>query len=98
MAEGAQHPHAADAEHDFLAQPVPRIATIQVIGDAAVPIRVLRQVGIEQIDRHPAALGAGHLILPGADLHRAALDANNDPLWQLLEEILHDPLARFFGL
>src|SRR3546814_15907770 len=51
-AEGAEQPDAADAEHDFLLQPIGKIAAVEMVGDAPVVGMVFRQVGVEQNDRH----------------------------------------------
>ncbi len=47
IAEGAQHPHPADAEDDFLAEAVVRVAAVKMMGKRAVPLRVFREVGIQ---------------------------------------------------
>ena len=98
VAEFAQHPHAADAHHDFLAKPIPLIPAIKMVGDPAVPLRVFREVGIEQIDRHAAAFNARDVVLPCPEVDRAAADDDRGAWGELLEEILDLPFAGFLDL
>ena len=81
-AEGPHRAHAADAEQQFLAQPVLAAATVQAVGDLVLCGLVLLHVRVEQEQRHPAdlgqpdlrgqqlAFGEGHV-----DLHRVAVGA-----------------------
>ena len=41
--------HAADAEHDLLLDARRAVAAVQPMGDVAIVLGVLRDVGIEQI-------------------------------------------------
>ena len=66
QAERAQHAHAADAEHDLLAQAVVLVAAVEVVGERRSGLGVLRQVGVEQQDRHVVAADAAHLVVPRA--------------------------------
>jgi len=66
VAQRAKHAHAADAEDHFLAQPVKRVPAIEAPGQAAVEIAVLRQVGVQKIDRHAIAADSLHVIPPTA--------------------------------
>ena len=64
-AHGPKHPYAADAEDPFLPQPQLGPAGVELVHQPAV-VRVVRlEVGVEQIDRHPA-----HHHLPGPHVHR----------------------------
>ena len=79
-AEGPDGPHPADAEQEFLPQPVLAAAAVEPVGDLAQRRVVLLDVGVEQQQRHPAdlrdpdlrpegrAVGQGH-----GDPHRRAL-------------------------
>ena len=56
----AERPHradAADAEQQFLAQPVIAAAAVQPVGDLAQRRLVLLHVGVQQQQRDPAHLG-----------------------------------------
>ena len=50
----AQRAHAADAEQQLLAQAVLAVAAVQAVGDVAVVLRVLLDVGVEQQQRDAA--------------------------------------------
>ena len=56
-AEGPDRPDAADAEDQLLVEPHLAAADVQDVGDRAVRLVVLGQVGVEQQDRHPPDLG-----------------------------------------
>src|ERR1700674_1332093 len=51
-ANAAEQGNAADSQHDLLANPVVLIATVERVGESAVPVRVLRQIRIQQIHRN----------------------------------------------
>ncbi len=65
----AQRPHAADPEHDLLAQAAIRLGHVQAIGDGAQVGRIGFEVGVEQEQRHAADLRP-----PDADPHLAVAD------------------------
>ena len=50
--EAAEHAHPADAEHEFLPEPVLAVASVELVGDRARPVRVTVDVGVEQVERH----------------------------------------------
>ena len=56
-AERAYRPHAADAEQQFLAEPVVAAAAVQTVGDLVQVGLVLLHVGVEQQQRDPPHLG-----------------------------------------
>ena len=56
-AEGPHRAHAADAEQQFLAEPVLGAAAVQPVGDLAQGRLVLLHVGVEQQQRDPAHPG-----------------------------------------
>ena len=66
-AERPQRAHAADAEHDLLAQPHLAAAHVERARDRAVGRVVERDVGVEHQHRHQA-----HLHLPHRGVHDAA--------------------------
>ena len=47
-AKGPQHPDAADAQDDLLAEPHAVVAPVQRIGEAAVLLGVLRDIRVDQ--------------------------------------------------
>ena len=55
--EGLQRPDAADAEQDLLAQPVLGVAAVEAVGDGAQLGVVAVDVGVEQVQPHPADVG-----------------------------------------
>ena len=68
-AQCAQGPHAPNTQHGVLGQPDRPTALIQARGHPAPDLAVLRQIGVQQIQRHPA-----HIHPP--DLHRHVLIVN----------------------
>ena len=53
----AQGTDATDAEEQLLAEPVLGVAAVQPVGDVAVVLRVLLDVGVEQEQRHAPHAG-----------------------------------------
>ncbi len=91
QAERAQRTHAAHAEHQLLAHPRLLIAAVELVGDHALGLGVLRHLGVEQIGRD-----APHARLPDPQLRPAILDLDADAQllaalvphhlqWQVLE-------------
>ena len=74
-ADGLQRPHAADAEQDLLAQPVLDVAAVQPVGDLADLVGVLLDVGVEEVQRHPADARLPHL---GHERHAGQVDLDPD--------------------
>ena len=58
--ELAQRPHAADAQDELLVEAHLAAADVQDVGDRAVRVVVVGDVGVEQQDRHAADLGHPH--------------------------------------
>ena len=67
--ERTQRAHAADAEHDLLAQAPVWFGDIEAVGDPSQVRRVGLEVGVEQEERHATDLGAPH-----SDAHGARAD------------------------
>ena len=78
-AEGPHRPHAADAEQQFLAQPVVAAAAVQPVGDLVQVGLVLLHVGVEQQQRDPAHLRHPDLRGQLAALGQADRDADRGP-------------------
>ena len=62
-----QQVDAGETEHSLLAEPVIGVATVQVIGQLAIPGIVAFDVGVQQKDREDMAGDADHVKAPGAD-------------------------------
>ena len=62
QAEAAQDAHAADAEHELLAQPVPAVAAVERVRDVAGPVGVALDLRVEEVERD-----APDLRVPDAD-------------------------------
>ena len=75
-ADRLEGPHAADAEQDLLAEPVLGVAAVEPVGDAAHLVRVLLDVGVEEVERHPADLGLPQL---GHERHLVGGQVDLDP-------------------
>ena len=56
-AERLQRPHAADAQYDLLLDPQFAVASVERSRHTPVVDRVLRDIGIEQVERHASHLG-----------------------------------------
>ena len=68
-----ERPHAADPEHDLLADARIDVAAVKRIGDVAILRQyVLRNVGIQQVERDPSYIQFPHLDIhvAGGQLHR----------------------------
>jgi len=98
VAQRAQHAHAADAEDDFLAQPIAIVAAVQVVGEPPVGLGVLGEVAVEQQHRQRHAAGAAHVVAPGAQRDLATLDAHLRARRHLGEHRLRRPRLRLLGL
>ncbi len=61
QAQGAQGPYPADAEDDLLLYPGDDVAPVELVGDGAVGLLVLRQVAVEEEHADVAGLGLPHL-------------------------------------
>ena len=59
----------------------------------AVPLAVLGEIRVEQIDRHLVAGDAANRILPGAKVHRASFDLHGRARVDGLEHVLRPPLT-----
>ena len=72
-AHGLQRPDPADAQQDLLAQPVLGVAAVEPVGDAAQVVAVLLDVGVEEVQRHPAHVRLPQLrhqrVLVGGQVH-----------------------------
>ena len=64
-AEATQHAHAADAEHELLAQPVLAVAAVEDVRDVARPRGIALDLRVEEIERDAADPHA-----PDAEPHR----------------------------
>ena len=62
-AEGAQGAHAADAEHDLLAQTVVLVAAVEAVGDGDAVGRVALDVGVEHVELDATDIGPPHVRL-----------------------------------
>ncbi len=76
-AESAKDALAPDPEHRLLPEPQGKVATVEPVGDAAVAFVVMRQLGIEQDDRHAAAVRTAVKTQPRLDPDRPAFDADS---------------------
>ena len=73
--EPAQHAHAADAEHELLAQAVLAVAAVQRVGDGPRPVGVSLDLRVEEVERH----------LP--DLHEPDADPNGHEIAVVVGEL-----------
>jgi len=98
MSQRAQHAHAADTEDDFLAEPVVQIAAIKIVRQGAIPLGILRQIGVEKINRHGKIRRPGYVVLPGSKSYCAALDGHRNPRRHFRKIIIYRPIHRLFDL
>jgi hypothetical protein len=92
VAERAEYIHASHAEDNLLAEAVMRVAPVQPVCQRTVPVGVFGQIGVQQVDRNHRPRSASDIVLPGAQLDRAAFKGDRRPVRQLPHKILHDPL------
>ena len=90
-AQRAQQAHAADAQQNFLHDARGAVAAINAQGQIAEMLLVLRQVGVEQIDRHAADVDA-----PGLEDHDVHADfhAADEPLAVGVQHRFHRHVLR----
>ena len=98
VARYPQHAHAADAEDDLLAEPIPGVAPVEGVGQRAVPGGVARQVGVKQQHGHLVAADAPDQILPRPQVHRPSLEGDLRAARQLAAELCNWPILRTLGL
>jgi hypothetical protein len=98
VAERVEHAHAADAEHELLAQSVRRVSAVELAAQRAILRAVLGRVGVEEQHRHHAALGAGDVARPRPDHDRAALDRHADRRLERTQHRVGLPARRFLAL
>ena len=67
-AEESEHLHTADAEHVLLLHAVLPVASIELMSDLTIPLRVLRNVGIHKVKLHPP-----HIDTPDLGRHFVAI-------------------------
>ena len=72
-----------EAEDNFLRQAILLVAAVEAVGELAIPIGIVRQVGVEQVDRDGVTVNALHVILPGADPDLALLNFDADAAFDL---------------
>jgi hypothetical protein len=77
-AQGAQDPYAADPEQKFLTEPDFLVSTVEPRGEGTILGRILRHIGIDEIEGHSSVtyLPHQHRNLAVADLD---LDGAGDP-------------------
>ena len=71
QAQGIGHADAAHAQHDLLLQPIVGVASVEMVGQPAVPAAVAVQVGVEQVDGNNVSGAAFQVVAPGAHIHGA---------------------------
>ncbi len=69
---------ATDSQNGFLAQPIIRIPAIEVIGKLSIALVILRQIGIQQVDRDGVPGDSFEIVSPRADHHRPAFNGHLD--------------------
>lgn len=79
VSQGTQYAYPANAEDDFLIQPIVLIAAVEIMGQRSIPLEVCWQItGRENIPA-PRIPRTCAVVLPGSDSYRAALDARSLP-------------------
>ena len=98
ITERPEHPNPADAENNFLTQPVVRIAAVKDVRERAIPLRIFRQVRIEEGDRDRMAADSIDCVLPCAQLNGPAFDAYLDSRRKLPAILRNVPFDCRLGL
>ena len=71
-AEETKHLYTADAEHILLLHAVLPVASIELMSDLTIPLRVLRNVGIHEIELHPT-----YIDTPDLGRHLVAIEGHS---------------------
>ena len=92
------HAHAAHAQHDLLLQAIVGVATVEMVGEAAVPARVAVQIGVEQVDGNHVPGAALEVVAPGAHGYDAVFHRYRDPRRFFGAEVRRVPRLNVFAL
>jgi len=79
-AQGVEKSDAAETEDGLLAETVVGVASVEVVGETAVPLVVAFNVGVEEEDGDDVAGNADDVEAPGADENRPALHGEGNDL------------------
>ncbi len=97
-AQGAQHGDAANAEHDLLAQSIPVVPTIEVVGQRPVLGRVFGNLGVQKQNRHDVPGLTPQIVAPCLDLYQVIGHGDHDSHRQEGEELFGGPGRFALGL
>ena len=89
VTQSSQQRHAAEAEDCLLTQAVAGIASVERIGQALVPGRILRESRIQQIDGYRVPELALYLVTPGLYLNLPDSPACQPAQYKRLFGLLH---------
>jgi len=91
VSQGTKHSHPADPQDYLLTQPIVLVSSVEKMGQRPVPLRILRKVRVQKIDRHAVSSEPPNLMFPGTEVNGATVHGNRGPLFHLLQEIIDDP-------
>ncbi len=93
-----ENAHASESQQHFLLQPVIGIPAIECAGQCAVRLRIRRQIGVQEINRHFKTAHTLHRIVPATQLDAMIFQWDAGPRRFFRQKIFHTPLDRFFRL
>ena len=96
--EGFEEAGAADSQNGFLAKPIIRIPTVEVIGEVSIARVILRQICVEEVDGDVVTGDSLEIISPGADHDRAVFNRYLDESFLELENVFQRPGLIFRAL
>ena len=94
-AQSLEQQHAADAQQVLLLDAVLPVATVELVGDLAVIVAVLVDVGVQQIKGHTAHIGLPHVDI---DVAAGVRHFMNQLISMLVEDRLDGKLVEVLGL
>ena len=72
----AQHADTANAEYDFLAKAVVRVASVQRTREIAIKLRIRRQISVQKVHRYLESVNPLDGVLPAAKLEPPIFNGN----------------------
>ena len=96
--EGFEETRTADSQDSFLAKPIIRIPTVEVIGEVSIAWVILRHICVEEVDGDGVTGDSLEIVSPGTDHHRAVFNRHLDEGFLDLQNFFQRPGLVFRAL